>query len=270
HSYERCGMDLLQSLTLGFIQGTTEWLPISSTGHLRVAEHFFGLTVPLLFDVLLHFGTLLVTLIFFRKEIINVLGALWHRDFRSADGKLIVPIIVGSVPTALIAASIGNELDAYFSSLPLLAAGFIASGIILLASKWSKERNDQISVPVALLIGVMQGLAIIPAVSRSGLTIAAMLLLGIKRDLAFKYSFLLSIPAVVGALGLTLYEGRNALALAGIGTTEILASLAVAVAVSFLALKLLQKTLSANKFWLFSIYCFAIGAALAALAWLGF
>jgi undecaprenyl-diphosphatase len=263
-------MDLLQSLTLGFIQGTTEWLPISSTGHLRITEHFFGLTVPLLFDVLLHFGTLIVTLIFFRKEIVNVLRALWHRDFRSPDGNFIVPIIVGSVPTALIAASVGDELDSYFSSLPLLAAGFIASGIVLLASKWSKERKDQISIPTALLIGIMQGLAIIPAISRSGLTIAVMLLLGIKRDLAFRYSFLLSIPAVAGALGLTFYESRDALALAGIGTTEILASLVVTLAVSFLALKLLQKTLSANKFWLFSIYCFAIGVALFVLTLLGF
>ena len=73
-------MDLLQSITLGLIQGTTEWLPISSTGHLRVAEHFFGLTVPLLFDVLLHFGTLLVTLIYFRGAIKNVLTSLWHND----------------------------------------------------------------------------------------------------------------------------------------------------------------------------------------------
>ncbi len=195
-------MDLLQSITLGFIQGTTEWLPISSTGHLRIAEHFFGLTVPLLFDVMLHFGTLLVTLIFFRGAIKNVLVALWHRDLHSADGKLVIPIIVGSIPTAVIAALAGNELDAYFSTIPLLAAGFIASGIVLFASKFSTERKDTISTSTALLIGVMQGISIIPAVSRSGLTIAVMLLLGVKRELAFKYSFLLSIPAVAGALGL--------------------------------------------------------------------
>jgi len=262
-------MDLLQSITLGLIQGTTEWLPISSTGHLRIAEYFFGLTVPLLFDVILHFGTLLVTLIFFRHEIKNVLTALYHRDFHSADGKLIIPIIVGSIPTALIGALVGNDLDIYFSTIPMLAAGFIASGIILLLSKFSTEHKDTIGIPTALLIGVMQGISIIPAVSRSGLTIAVMLLFGIKRDLAFKYSFLLSIPAVVGALVLTLYEGHDAFTLSGIGTLEIAAALIVTVAVSFLALKLLQKTLSANKFWLFSIYCFAVGAILLALSFFG-
>ena len=125
-------------------------------------------------------------------------------------------------------------------------------------------------MPVALLVGVMQGLAIIPSVSRSGFTIATMLLLGVKKELAFKFSFLLSIPAVIGALGLTLYQEHDMLSTAGIGTLEIAAALLVTVAVSFLALKLLQKTLAANKFWLFSIYCFVIGAVLVALSLLGF
>mgnify|MGYP001044050116 CR=1 FL=1 len=263
-------MDLVQSIILGLIQGTTEWLPISSTGHLRIAEYFFVLTVPLLFDVMLHVGTLLVTIIFFRKAIKKVLLALWHRDFKSQDGKLIVPIILGSIPTALLGALAGNQLDTYFNTIPLLAAGLIANGIVLLVSKFSTQQKDSISVLTALLIGLMQGLSIIPAVSRSGLTIAVMLLLGIRRDLAFKFSFLLSIPAVIGALGVTLYDERNALSLAGIGTIEIVAALAITVAISFLALKILQKSLTANKFYLFSIYCFIIGAVLLALSYLGF
>ncbi len=263
-------MDLLQSITLGLIQGTTEWLPISSTGHLRVAEYFFGLTVPLLFDVLLHFGTLLVTLIYFRGAIKNVLTSLWHRNLHSEDGKLIIPIIIGSIPTVLIAVAIGDQLDAYFSSLIWLGVWFLVTGGLLLATKFSTEHKDTISMPVALLVGVMQGLAIIPSVSRSGFTIATMLLLGIKKELAFKFSFLLSIPAVIGALGLTLYQEHDMLSTAGIGTLEIAAALIVTVAVSFLALKLLQKTLAANKFWLFSFYCFTIGAVLVVLSLLGF
>jgi len=263
-------MDLLQSLTLGFIQGTTEWLPISSTGHLRITEHFFGLSVPLLFDVLLHFGTLLVTLVFFRREVVNLLRALWHRDFGSPEGRLILPIIAGSIPTALIAFLAGHRLDAYFNTLASLAAGFIASGVLLVASKGSKDAKDHISLSVALVIGVMQGLSIIPSISRSGITIAVMLILGIKRELAFTYSFLLSIPAIIGALGLQLYEEYGALAVAGIGYVEIAAAMVVTVAVSFFALKILQKSIAANKFWLFCIYCFTIAAALLGLAALGF
>jgi undecaprenyl-diphosphatase len=263
-------MDLLQSITLGLIQGTTEWLPISSTGHLRVAEQFFGLTVPLLFDVLLHFGTLLVTLVYFRGDIKNVLTSLWHRDFHSKDGKLIVPIIVGSIPTVIIAATIGDQLNAYFSTLLWLGVWFIVSGVMLLATKFSTERTDKISMPMALLIGAMQGLAIIPSASRSGFTIATMLLLGVKKELAFKFSFLFSIPAVIGAVGLTLYQEHSTLSTAGIGTLEIATALIVAVAISFAALKLLEKTLAAKKFYLFSIYCFIIGAVMLALSLLGY
>ncbi|MGE5187942.1 MAG: undecaprenyl-diphosphate phosphatase [Betaproteobacteria bacterium] len=263
-------MDLLQSITLGLIQGTTEWFPISSTGHLRLAEHFFGLQVPLLFDVVLHVGTLIVTLVYFRAAIKNVLLALWRRDLHNGDGKLIVPIIVGSIPTALIALLVGNDLDTYFSTLPLLAAGFIVSGAILVASKFTSERQDTISVPLAFLVGIMQGLSIIPSLSRSGLTITALLLLGVKREIAFKFSFLLSIPAVLGALGLTLYQEHNVLSSAGIGTLEIIFSLAVTVVISFLALKLLWKTLEEKKFYLFAVYCFAVGALILALTLMGF
>jgi undecaprenyl-diphosphatase len=263
-------MDILQSIILGLIQGTTEWLPISSTGHLRIAEHFFGLTVPLLFDVTLHVGTLLVTLIYFRGAIKNVLSALWHRDFRSEDGKLIVPIIVGTIPTALIGALIGNDLDTYFSTLLLLGAGSMAGGVVLFTSKFGAERKGSISIPEAFLIGIMQCLAIIPSISRSGLTIAVALLLGTKKELAFKFSFLLSIPAVVGALGLTLYQEQGAFSLAGISGIDVAAALVVTVSVSFLVLKLLWKVLAAKKFYLFSIYCLILGAALVVLSLLGF
>jgi undecaprenyl-diphosphatase len=263
-------MDILQSIILGLIQGTTEWLPISSTGHLRVAEHFFGLTVPLLFDVILHVGTLLVTLIYFRGAIKNVLSALWHRNLRSEDGKLILPIIVGTIPTAVIAVLIGNDLDTYFSTLLLLGAGFIAGGFVLFTSKFGVERKSAISMSEAFLIGLMQGISIIPSISRSGLTIAVALLLGIKREVAFKFSFLLSIPAVVGALGFELYQQQGAFSLAGISGIDVAAALIVTVAVSFLALKLLWKTLAAKKFYLFSIYCLILGAVLVILSLLGF
>ncbi len=263
-------MDLLQAIILGSIQGTTEWLPISSTGHLRIAERLFGLTVPLLFDVVLHVGTLAVTLIYFRKDIKNILTALWKRNLQSEDGKLIIPIIIGTIPTAIIGALIGNELDQNFNSMLLLGAGFIASGIILFASKLSKETKTKISYPTAFLIGIMQGISIIPSISRSGLTIAVMLLLGIKREIAFRFSFLLSIPAVIGALALTLYQEQGAISLAGISSIELIASLIVTVAISFLALTLLWKTLANKKFHLFAFYCWLIGTALIILSILGF
>ncbi|MDR1992038.1 MAG: undecaprenyl-diphosphate phosphatase [Nitrososphaerota archaeon] len=263
-------MNLLQAMTLGLIQGTTEWLPISSTGHLRLAENFFGLRLPLLFDVLLHAGTLLVTLIYFRGAIKAVLVSFWHRDFHSEAGRLVLPIIVGSIPTALIGAVVGDWFDSYFSSLMWLGVWLFVSGVLLLATKFSVERSASLSLPIAVLVGVMQGFSIIPSASRSGFTISTMLLLGIKREVAFKFAFLLSIPAVIGALGLTLYKEHGAFMVAGIGLSEVVVALSVTVFVSFLAIKLLEKSLNAKKFYLFSIYCFTLGAIMILLDVLGY
>jgi undecaprenyl-diphosphatase len=263
-------MDLLQAIILGLIQGITEWLPISSTGHLRIAQYFFGLTLPLLFDVILHGGTLVVVLIYFRKDIVCVLIALFRRDFKSEHGKLLVPIVVGSIPTALVGVFIGTELNAYFSNLLPLSIGFLATGIMIFSSRFSDEKKDTVGYPEALLIGAIQGLSIIPSISRSGFTIALALLLGIKRKVAFKFSFLLSIPAVAGALGFTIYDSHEALTLAGIGYSQVIAALIITMITGFLALKLLWKTIAARKFYLFSFYCWLIGIALLILFLSGF
>ena len=263
-------MDLIQTLILGFIQGVTEWLPVSSTGHLRIAERAMGLQVPLLFDVTLHVATLLVILLFFRIDIKNILAALARGDLKSENGKLIPLIVIGTIPTALIGVAFGDALDTNFNSLLALGAGFIVSGIVLFCSKLSRERKDEITSLDALLIGIAQGAALIPSISRSGTTIALALLLGISRKKAFKFSFLLSVPAVIGAEGLTLYQQGADLAFAGFGLTEIIVGFVVAIAVSFLALKLLWKTLADKKFHLFAFYCTIVGIALVALSLSGF
>jgi undecaprenyl-diphosphatase len=262
-------MDILQSIILGLIQGITEWLPISSTGHLRIAEHYFGLTVPALFDVMLHAGTLIVTLVYFRKDIRKVLKALAKLDFKSDDGTLIPLIITGTIPTVTIGFLYGNELDTTLSTIIALGVGFLVSGVILYFSKFGKENRLGISYIDALIIGVMQGLAIIPSVSRSGFTIAAALLLGIKREKAFKFSFLLSIPSILGALVLTMYQQNTELITAGVDVAEILAGVIVSILVSFFALKFLWRSIASKKFHLFAFYCFALGAVLVILSFVG-
>jgi undecaprenyl-diphosphatase len=265
-------MDPIQAIILGFIQGVTEWLPISSTGHLRIAERFLGLTLPLLFDVTLHVGTLIIILLFFRKDIKIILAALVKRDFKSENGKLIPLIIIGTVPTALIgvAFTFGNIIENIFDSFLPIAGAFITCGVMLYLSKTGREQADNISYLAALAIGTAQGIALIPGLSRSGLTIAIALLLGIRREKAFKFSFLLSVPAVIGALGLTLYEQHETLTLAGVGLTEILLGIAVSLVVSYFALKLLWKALAGKKFYLFAFYCWFLGAVLLALSLGGF
>jgi undecaprenyl-diphosphatase len=259
-------MDPIQAIILGFIQGVTEWLPISSTGHLRIAERFLGLAVPLLFDVTLHVGTLIIILLFFRKDIKTILAALVKRDFKSENGKLIPLIIVGTIPTALIGVVFSNPIETYFSSFLPIAGAFLTCGVVLYFSKTGQERKENITYVEALAIGVAQGIALIPGISRSGLTIATALLLGLRREKAFKFSFLLSVPAVIGALGLTLYEQHETLTLVGVGLTEILVGIAVSLVVSYFALKLLWKVLAGKKFYLFAFYCWLLGALLLALS----
>jgi undecaprenyl-diphosphatase len=263
-------MDPIQAMLLGFIQGVTEWLPISSTGHLRIAEQFLGLTLPLLFDVTLHVGTLIIILLFFRKDIKIVLVALVKGDFKSENGKLIPLIIVGTIPTALIGVIFSGTIETVFSSFLPIAGAFLTCGVVLYASKTGTEQKANITYIAALAIGAAQGVALIPGLSRSGLTIATALMLGVSREKAFKFSFLLSVPAVIGALGLTLYEQHTVLTLVGVGWTEILVGIAVSLVVSYFALKLLWKALAGKKFYWFAFYCWLIGAALLALSLDGF
>ena len=259
-------MDPIQAIILGFIQGVTEWLPISSTGHLRITEQLLGLTLPLLFDVTLHMGTLAVILLFFRKDVKLILAALAKADFRSENGKLIPLIIVGTVPTALIGLVFSNTIETYFSSYLPIAGAFITCGVVLYLSKTGREQKENVTYMAALAIGTAQGIALIPGLSRSGLTIATALMLGVRREKAFKFSFLLSVPAVIGALGLTLYEQHEVLTLVGVGWTEILVGITVSIVVSYFALKLLWKALAGKKFYLFAFYCWLIGAVLLALS----
>ena len=265
-------MELIETIILGIIQGLTEWLPISSTGHLRLVKHFCfsGEKVPILFDVILHMGTLIVVLLFFRRDIKDTLSAFVRLDFKTEHGKLVPLVIVGTVPTALIGLVFGELIEDVFQSVMPIAIAFILCGIMLYSAKAGEEKTENISYLTAIIIGVAQGVSIIPGISRSGATITVALLLGIKREKAFKFSFLLSIPAILGALGFTVSTQFEKLASAGLGWVEILAGAIVAMFVGCLALKLLWKILAKKKFHLFAFYCWLFGVVLIALSLSGF
>ncbi|MEM2338239.1 MAG: undecaprenyl-diphosphate phosphatase [Candidatus Bathyarchaeia archaeon] len=254
--------DLLKVIILSVIQGFTEWLPISSTGHLKICENLLGLKVPLLFDVVLHVGTLIVVLAFFRNDIAATLRALTNLDFKTEHGRLIPLIIVGTVPTAAIGWFFYEFLEHVFHELSVTATAFVVCGVFLWLTKIGRERFTDIHYKEALSIGIAQGLAVVPGLSRSGLTIAVALLLGVKCEKAFKFSFLLSIPAVVGALALTLYREHNMLFTSTFGLFEFSVGAVVVMIVGYLVLKLLWKVLARRKFHFFAIYCWLLGIAL--------
>ncbi|MBS7636036.1 undecaprenyl-diphosphate phosphatase [Candidatus Bathyarchaeota archaeon] len=261
---------LIKALILGIIQGLTEWLPISSTGHLKIAERALNLTLPALFEVVLHVGTLAVVVIFFRSDVQKIFAALKRLDFKSDYGRFVPLIIVGAVPTMAIGFVFHVFLEDFFSKVSVIAAAFIICGVALCSARVGKEKADGVGFSQAFLIGVAQGMAVVPGLSRSGLTITVALLLGIRREKAFKFSFLLSIPAIIGALALTLYEQFKILATSSFGFVETAVGTVVAVIFGYLALKLLWKTIAREKFHFFAFYCWALGTSLIVALCLGF
>jgi undecaprenyl-diphosphatase len=260
---------LIKTIILGIIQGLTEWLPISSTGHLKLAErflNFFGPEDSLLFEFTLHIGTLIVSLLFFREDIKKLVSALFQLDFKTEHGKLIPLIVVGTISAAAVGILIKGFVEQAFQSLTPLALAFILCGAVLYSTKASKEKTDQVGYLVAIIIGAAEGLSIIPGISRSGMTIAAALLFGIKREKAFRFSFLLSIPAIIGVLSLEFTDVSAVVALASLGWIEVVAGVVATMVVGYFALKLLWKVLTNRKFHLFAIYCWILGITLIAVS----
>jgi len=261
-------MDIIQTLILAIIQGITEWLPISSSGHLAIAEKYFGKS-SLTFDIALHIGTIFVVLITFRKDVIDIVKAFFRGDFESEEGKLALFIIVGSIPTAIIGFLLlySDIIETLWSNMPIVGSALLITGIFLYASRHVKD-GKELNYLDSLLIGIAQGVATIPGISRSGFTISTGLLRKVKREKIFKYSFLLSIPAVLGAMTATIVKEHANLT---IGSTDLgftVTGVITSFVVGYLALQLLQKIFMKQKFHLFAYYCWIIGLATVCLYFL--
>lgn len=255
-------MDILQSIILGFIQGTTEWLPVSSTAHLKITEYFFGLATTPLFNLVLHLGTLFVVLFYFRKDVKNILVSLGHRDFASESGMLIPRIVIATVPTAIIGIGYDLFLQDNMETLAIIGVTFLIGATIVYTTKFAKENVEGLPYRTVLLMGTAQGFAVFPGLSRSGVTISMALLLGLKRDKAFKFSFLLSIPAILGDLTVEAYAQRGQFSSGGFGVAEALGGVLVAAVAGYFALKLVSRVVQSKKFQYFAFYTWALGIAL--------
>ena len=260
---------LLNTGFLGLIQGLAEWLPISSTGHLKITEHYLGLTTTPLFNLILHLGTLIVVVFYFRTEVKNILSALAHVDFKSEYGKMVPLIIAATIPTAIIGLLYVKYLEDILGQLLIIGITFIIGATLVYTSKLGKENTENITYPIAVIMGIAQGLAIFPGLSRSGATISIALLVGLKREKAFKFSFLLSIPAVLGDTLVEAYKDRGQIATSGIGSTELLVGVAIAMVVGYIAIKLVSKIVATKKFHYFAFYTWLLGAALIILTLTG-
>jgi undecaprenyl-diphosphatase len=255
-----CMVTLIEILILAVVQGLTEWFPISSSGHLVIAQKYLGLNLPIIFSVMLHMGTVIVILIVFRKEIVDIVKSLVKRDFETEEGKFALFIAVGSLPIALIGFFFHDFFESLFDNLFLIGAALLVMGIVLFFSE-KRMGNRNLSVLDSLLIGLAQAVAIIPGISRSGITVATGLLRKIDKITVFRYSFLLSVPAVIGA---TILESRE-LFVDNIDTPPLIFGVTISMIVGYISLKLLQKIIVREKFHLFAYYCLTVGAAITIL-----
>lgn len=249
-------MDLLQAVLLGALQGLTEWLPVSSSGHLALAQLALGLSPPVFFDVALHAGTLLALLAFFRKELLALLRALLSLDFKGKEGRLIPLALLALIPTALIGFGLKGFFESMFYSARLIGVALLLNGLLLYSTRSSNGKAG-LSPASALVIGIAQGIAVAPGISRSGSTISAGLLQGVERRRAAWFSFLIAIPAIAGA---TAFEALNAVA-CPVGAMELLAGMTTAALVGYASIFLLFRALDSRRFHLFAWYCWIVGAA---------
>lgn len=238
-------MTFTQSLILGLIQSVTEFLPISSSGHLNLAQHFFNLEPSLSFDIFLNTATFFSVLFFFRKQLKYFFSNLKY-------------IIVGSIPAGLIGVLFKDKIELLFSQANYLPFFFLITAILVFSTKFIKQKNKSLNYLTALIIGFAQSLAILPGVSRSGATIFMGLLLGLSSVEAFNFSFCLFIPASFGALIL----GLKDTSLISMITPSSLLVFLITFIVGVFALNFLKKILIHHKFWLFGIYTFILSLSL--------
>lgn len=201
-------LEMIQMLILAFIQGISEWFPISSSGHLVVFSRLIGFTNSLQFDVALHFGTLMAVFVYFGRDIVDIVESLLKGDWKSKESKMGFLIIVATIPAAVIGFIFKKLFESAFSSLIIVGIGFaITSVILLIASFHVSNRKKNMDYNDSWIIGFAQALAIFPGISRSGATISAGMLRGIEIKDAMKFSFLMAIPAIFGASILELGSG---------------------------------------------------------------
>lgn len=270
-------MDLLRAACLGVVQGLTEFLPVSSSAHLILAREFFGWDtqwspeIALAFDVACHVGTLLAVVAFFRRELMALAGALPHLFSRPlpANAKRLWLIAAGTIPVVIVGGVIWNDRIQDAVRTPAVAASMLAVGAVLLLAiervGSTGADENRLTVSGAVVVGLAQAAALVPGVSRSGATIAAGMAMGLRRDAAARFTFLMSIPAILAAAAKEAIELRSASLSADAVATFAVGMIASAV-VGYLTVKYFIRFLAVHRLDVFAWY--RLGLAAVTLVWL--
>ena len=266
-------MNVFEAIALGIIQGLTEFLPVSSSGHLVLAQKIFGISEPaLLFDTMVHVGTLAAVFAVLWKDIWAIL--------RRIVQPLTLYLVIATVPTVIAALAFRHQLEEAFKTGHFLGFAFLATAALLVTAELlamvsvrkadlsgeevpQEEKKENMNWLDALVVGIMQAIAVIPGISRSGATLSGALSRGMNRDFAARFSFLLSIPAILGAVVFQLKElasGEAANAAgSGIGAGAIIAGTLSAAVTGFFAVRLMLKIIREKPLWGFAIYTGILG-----------
>lgn len=268
-------MNLLHSILLGLIQGVTEFLPISSSGHLAIAEHLLGMEdaseIPAFFDVLLHLGTLVAVFIAYWGEICDIVLEFFRGVGDLARHttpervpparRMILLIIVGTLPLFLVL-PVKDKVEALSGNMIFIGCALLFTGMLLwLCDRMGRGRKSEKNARLsdALAVGVAQAVATCPGISRSGMTISTGCLMGFERGFAVRFSFLMSIPAILGANLLALKDALEA-GIVGKDVPVYLAGVLVAAVTGYACIRLLRFIAQKGRFGVFAYYCWVVGA----------
>ena len=247
-------MNLLESILLGIIQGLTEFLPISSSGHLVLAQHFLGINVGgILLEVILHLGTLTAILFYYWKDLMKMMKKIFEGDVETK--KYVLFLFLSTLPIGFVGLLYGDLIESFF--IPsFVNASLLVNGLILaITFIILNQPVKKITLFIALLIGIVQILALMPGISRSGITISIALIIGIRHFEAAKYSFFLAIPVLLGAgiLQINKIEMIN-----DVSVINLIVSFIFSALVGYFIIDWLLNIISKGKFYYFSLYCISL------------
>lgn len=257
-------MEILKAILLGIIQGATEFLPVSSSGHLVLGSKLLDFKEQgVIFDVFLHLGTLLAVVLVFRKDLLAMIKAPFQMVRNSHDPEVrahflwAVYVVIGTVPVAIIGLLINDYVDRIFTSELIVYSMLAVTGVLMTCTTYLKERGPALNVPKSFVIGIAQSMAIMPGLSRSGSTIFAGMAMGIQRETAARFAFILSVPAILGAVILKfgeMIQSQNSvdgIIVIGVGTL-------MSAVTGYFSIILLLDIVKRNRLQWFGYYCLTI------------
>jgi len=256
-------MSILEALILGVIQGLTEFLPVSSSGHLELAKFFLSKdTVPeegLLFTVMVHGATALSTVVIFREDISRIILGLFKSEGRE-EFNFSLKIVLSMIPAAAIGLAFNDEIEALFSEdILLVGVMLLVTGLLLYLADRAKKSSKKVGYVDALIIGISQAIAILPGISRSGATISTSVLLGIDKEEAARFSFLMVVPLILGKMAKDILDGT--FSLENENFLPIVVGFIAAFITGLFACKLMIKLVKNSQLKVFAIYCLVVGVA---------